>query len=341
MSLAAISGCGRAPMETALPFAVQPEGLVPGRMQSYASTCAGCPAGCGLLVGVRDGRPLKMEGMPEHPLSHGGLCAIGQALPLGLYDSHRLAHPLADGKEADWNTIDKQIIARLARAQDGDVVLVTSTVTSPTLQATIDLFLKSFKDGRHVTLDAVSSSAILDAHQQTHGTRVLPRFRFDRAKVIMSFGADFLGTWISPVEFTAAWRSRRVPSPDHPEMSYHVQLEGRMSLTGSNADRRYRLATQEYGAVLSRLASDISKRANLAPPRGSVPTTSPLTDSDLSDLGERLWNARGESLVVTVRTLPFNDWSITSTRCLTTTARQSIWRVPAVNDKATTPTWPR
>ena len=79
------------------PLPSQPEGLVPGRTQSYASTCAGCPAGCGLLVGVRDGRPLKMEGMPEHPLSRGGLCAIGQALPLGLYDSHRLAHPLADG----------------------------------------------------------------------------------------------------------------------------------------------------------------------------------------------------------------------------------------------------
>ena len=111
MSLVALSGCGRAPVETALPFAVQPEGVVPGRMQTYASTCAGCPAGCGLLVGVRDGRPLKMEGMPEHPLSSGGLCAVGQALPLGLYDSHRLTHPLADGKQTDWQSLDRAVVA--------------------------------------------------------------------------------------------------------------------------------------------------------------------------------------------------------------------------------------
>ncbi|MCP4512493.1 MAG: [Fe-S]-binding protein, partial [Fuerstiella sp.] len=92
-TLAALNGCSRPEAELALPLAEQPEGLIPGQMQSYASTCAGCPAACGLLVGVRDGRPLKMEGMPEHPLSKGGLCAIGQALPLGLYDSHRLQHP--------------------------------------------------------------------------------------------------------------------------------------------------------------------------------------------------------------------------------------------------------
>ena len=143
-------------------------------------------------------------------------------------------------QEADWEAIDAAITAKLSQdANQGAVVLVTSTVTSPTLQATIDSFLEPFQDGRHVTLDVPSSSAILDAHEQTHGMRVLPRFRFDRAKVVVSFGADFLGSWISPVEFTAAWRSKRVPESDHPEMSYHVQLEGRMSLTGSNADRRY------------------------------------------------------------------------------------------------------
>lgn len=144
--------------------------------------------------------------------------------------------------------------------KDGSVVFVTSTVTSPTLQATIDSFLKSANGGRHVTLDAVSSSAILDAHRQTHGVRVLPRYHFDQANVIVSFGADFLGTWISPVEFTAAWPTRRVPSSTSPEMSYHVQLEGHVSLTGTNADRRYRLAPDEYAAVLGWLANDLGKR---------------------------------------------------------------------------------
>ena len=97
ISLAAVGGCGRAPVETALPFPIQPVGAEPGNLRNYASTCQGCPAACGLLVGTRDGRPLKMEGLPEHPLSRGGLCAVGQALPLGLYDSHRLKQPLYRG----------------------------------------------------------------------------------------------------------------------------------------------------------------------------------------------------------------------------------------------------
>jgi molybdopterin-containing oxidoreductase family iron-sulfur binding subunit len=298
LSIAALSGCGRAPVETAHPLLQQPEGLVPGRSVQYASTCGGCSAGCGLLVKVRDGRPLKMEGMPEHPLSHGGLCAIGQALPLSLYDSQRLTEPLDHGKQSTWALIDERIKTELTQhGRRGIVVVVTSTVTSPTLQATIDTFLGDFEDGQHVVFDSISSSSILDAHSQTHGARILPHYCFDRAKVIISLGADFLGTWISPVEFTAGWRQGRVPSPDHPEMSYHVQLEGRMSLTGSNADKRLRVAPHEFAGVLSHLALELGTRAGLTLPVGSPPT-SPLAATVQTELAERLWQARGECLVV-------------------------------------------
>jgi hypothetical protein len=96
---------------------------------------------------------------------------------------------------------------------------VTPTVTSPTLNAEIDEFLKQFPDGRHITWDAVSCSAILDAHEKTHGERLLPHYRFDQAEVIVAFGADFLGTWISPVEFTAAWRKGRIPTEEQPSIT--------------------------------------------------------------------------------------------------------------------------
>ncbi len=299
LSLATLSGCGRAPEVTALPFVDQPEGMVPGRSQIYASTCAGCPAACGLLVGVRDGRPLKMEGMPEHPLSRGGLCAIGQAMPLGLYDSHRLKQPLADGKEASWEDVDEAIANQLSDIKEngGAVRVVTSTVTSPTLKASIDAFLKQYEDAKHITFDAISCSAILDAHETTHNARVLPHYRLDQADVIVAFGADFLGTWISPVEFTAAWQTRRAPTEEHPEMSYHAQFEGRMSLTGSNADRRYRLSPAEYGSVLSNLAAKLSKLAEKEPPTGSL-GESPINDHDIEELADRLWHARGTSVVL-------------------------------------------
>jgi len=299
LSLMALGGCSRTPVETALPFVVQPEGAIPGRSQTYASTCAGCPAGCGLLTKVRDGRPLKMEGMPEHPLSRGGLCAIGQALPLGLYDSHRLQHPLKQGEKTGWDEIDRAVIEQLGKIKQtgGGVRFVTSTVTSPTLKASIDSFLGQFQDARHVTFDSVSCSAIVEAHDQTHKRRILPRYWLDKARVIVSFGADFLGTWISPVEFTAAWRNGRVPSVDEPEMSYHVQLEGRMSLTGSNADKRYRLAPDEYGDVLNGLHNRLAERSGQSTAHDES-ATSPVSDADLDALADRLWEARGQSVVL-------------------------------------------
>lgn len=299
LGLVTLGGCGPAPTRVALPLVVQPEGMIPGRTRSYASTCGGCSAACGLLVAVRDGRPLKMEGMPEHPLSRGGLCATGQALPLGLYDSHRLRHPLQAGKPASWADVDRALMSRLeAIAGKGEAVrFVTSTVTSPTLQAMLDAFLSRFANARHVTWDALSCSAILDAHERTHSARVLPHYRLERARVIAAFGADFLGTWISPVEFTAAWSSRRRPTVEHAEMSYHAQFEGRMSLTGGNADKRYRLAPEDYGVVLSHLASQVSELSGQSPPPGSQ-GRSPLDESELAALAERLWAARGECLIL-------------------------------------------
>ncbi len=299
LSLAATQGCGRTPTQTALPFVESPEGVVPGRSITYASTCAGCAAGCGLLAVVRDGRPIKMEGMPEHPLSRGGLCAIGQALPLGLYDSHRLRHPLRQGKQTEWDDVDQAITQSLDKIESakGAVRFVTSTVTSPTLQASIDAFLARFSDARHITLDLLSSSAILDAHEQTHGSRVLPHYQLENAQVIVSFGADFLGTWISPVEFAAAWRTRRIPTAEHPEMSWHLQLEGGMSMTGSNADHRIRLAPDEYGVVLNHLYARLTKRSAESidlQPAGA----SPITERELQALVDRLWKTRGESVVL-------------------------------------------
>ncbi|NOY43297.1 MAG: 4Fe-4S dicluster domain-containing protein [Planctomycetes bacterium] len=299
ISLAALTGCGRAPVETALPFPIQPVGAIPGRFQDYASTCAGCPTACGLLVGTRDGRPLKMEGLPEHPLSRGGLCAVGQALPIGLYDSHRLTGPLSAGKSSEWASVDQEIIQAFSqiKEQKKAVRFVTPTITSPTLQANIDAFLAQFENAKHVVFDAISSSAILDAHEQTHGVRVLPHYLLDKAKVLISFGADFLGTWISPVEFTAAWSSRRAPTEEYPEMSYHVQIESRMSLTGSNADRRVTIAPNEQHLVLSRLAHEVASLAG-KPLENSPPLEGSLADTEIASLARKLWEARGESLVL-------------------------------------------
>ncbi len=296
---AALTGCNRAPIEKAIPLLVQPEFLTPGRAVYYASTCAGCAAGCGILVKNRDGRPIKLEGNPQHPLSHGGLCAVGQASVLGLYDSLRLRQPLIDGKKATWADVDTALIAQWKELQKSDrsVCILSSTVTSPTRRSVIDRFLRRFQNARQVIYDPLSSSAILDAHERTHGVRALPRYRFEQAEVIVALDADFLGTWISPVEFSTGYAAHRNLETEAPHLSYHVQVESRLSVTGSKADQRYTLPPSQMGPVLTQLAVRIAKAAGTVT-SWQAAAESPIASRELDEIANRLWESRGRSLVI-------------------------------------------
>jgi MoCo/4Fe-4S cofactor protein with predicted Tat translocation signal len=297
LGIAFATGCSRAPVQRAIPLLSQPEEMVPGRSFFYASTCAGCSAGCGLLAKVRDGRPIKLEGNPQHPVSRGGLCATGQASILGLYDSQRLQHPLKDGKKSSWADVDREIQTELAniRSDRGAVRFLSGTITSPTTRASIREFLAGFPDALHVVYDPLSNSALLDAHEQTHGVRVLPRFHFDKAEVIVSFDADFLGTWISPVEYTRDYRAGR--DLEAKNVSYHVQFEPRMSVTGSKADRRLAVAPGEMGLVLTHLAQRVARRVG-APLAPSELEHCSVDSAFLDELADRLCRARGRSLIL-------------------------------------------
>jgi Fe-S-cluster-containing dehydrogenase component len=297
-----VPGCYRAPVKEDIPLLYQPEGVVPGIPTFYASTCDACSASCGMLVKNHDGRPTKLEGNPEHSLSKGGLCAAGQASILALYDRLRPQNPRKEGKELSWDEIDRSILAELQdiRRRGGQVRVVSGTITSPTTNDTIQKFLATFgQNGRHVVYDAVSSSAILDAHLRTHGARLLPRYHFDGAGLIVAFDADFLGTWISPVEFTAAYRSKRVPVGGAASKSFHVQVESRLSLTGTKADERICVTPLEMQLVLRQVAADIGKRKGITlSGAAQAPSLSNELKAISSQLAERLWQSRGRSLVV-------------------------------------------
>ncbi len=295
----ALTGCTRAPVEKAIPYLVQPEAIIPGRATYYASTCGACSAGCGILAKNRDGRTIKLEGNPDHPISRGGLCAIGQASVLGLYDSNRLRNSLHKNAPSTWAESDSQIAARLdvIRSNKGAVRVLTGPITSPTARRAVDSFVKTFPDAQHITYDVLSSAAIVQAHERTHERRVLPRYRFDKAEVIVSFDADFLGTWISPVAFAMDWSAGRRADAAPDQFSYHAQFEGRVSVTGAKADRRVRVAPGEAGVVMSHLASRLAQRAGEAlDTTGLAPC--PIDSHVLDDVANRLWHARGKSLVV-------------------------------------------
>jgi molybdopterin-containing oxidoreductase family iron-sulfur binding subunit len=280
---AILAGCSR-PSPKIISNLQQPEGFVPGRSVHYASACTSCSAGCGTLVKVRDGRPIKLEGNTDHPLSLGGLCMVGQASLLGLYDSLRIKQPAIDGKPVEWAQMDEFVRGRLdqARRFSGAVRILTGTVHSPTESAWIHRFVESFPNARHVEYDALSSSAILDAHEQTHGARILPRYRFDKADVIVSIDTDFLGTWISPVEYTRGYSSSR--NPDQARYAWHVQVEPRMSVTGTKADERVVLAPAEMAGFVRALQQAVVSGRPIRP--------------EVDAIARRLRDARGRGLVV-------------------------------------------
>jgi len=293
-----LAACSRAPTRHAAPGSTQPEETVGGTSTWYATTCGGCSAGCGLLVRCRDGRPLKVEGNPEHPVSMGGVCAVGQAQLLSLYDSRRALHPMRAGAKASWKEIDAFVTAELGkvRAAGGAVRVLTATVTSPATHAAIERFLEAHPGGRHVAYDALSASAALGAHAQAFRTRALPRARLERATVLLGIDADFLGTWISPVEFTAGRRAGRTLAGTPPKLSWHAQVESALTLTGSNADRRVRLAPGRIGPFVAHLWARVAAKTSRTAAAPSGP--SPVEGAVLDELVRRLLDAKGSAVVL-------------------------------------------
>jgi len=299
------AGC-RASEEKVIPYLKQPVETTPGVATWYASTCAGCSAACGVLVKTRDGRPIKVEGNGEHPLTGGGLCAVAHAMVYELYDSARLNGPIAAGKPTDWRSVDAAITSALdgVRGRGGQVRILTPTIVGPTSREVIERFLSRFTDGRHIVYEPVSTSAIMRAQALSYGIGAMPRYRFADARMVVGFGADFLGSWISPVEYTRGYASIRDLRNGRRDLPRHIQFESRMSLTGANADERYTVSPTAQIDTMLLLARLVAVGSGL---RSAVPAS--LSSFEPSTLPAHLRRAvestatellshRGESLVV-------------------------------------------
>jgi molybdopterin-containing oxidoreductase family iron-sulfur binding subunit len=293
LGAAGIAGC-RAPTQRAGPLLTASSEMVPGVPNWYATTCGGCPSACSLLVKQRDGRPIKIEGNEASALFGGGTCATGQATVLSLYDGERLRGPTWRGEPISWKEVDERVAASLEAAHrlQRRIVLLSGTLVSPSTRAIVAQYAAKFPTFRHVAYDAVSYHAIRAATAASFGRAVIPHYSFSRARVIVALEADFLGTWLSPVEFARQYaNARRASVPG----STHVQIESGLSVTGSNADARIRVAPSELGAVAAALFARVARRAGWE----NVPeTVDPIDPSRLDALVEVLWQHRGESLVV-------------------------------------------
>jgi len=297
VSAVALAACQKTPVKYAIPYVVKPGNITPGNANYYASTCGGCNTGCGVMVKTREGRPIKVDGNEMSPISKGALCATGQASILSLYDINRLINPLVGGKdEKDWSKIDTDIIGKLnsIAASNAGIRIVTGTSNSPSFDRALGIFKTKYPTTEVVVYDAVSYSGILLANEQSFGKRVLPSYNFDKAEVIVSFGADFLGTWISPVEYTKQWVMNR--NPKDGKLSRHYQFESTLSLTGSNADIRVPMRESKEGLYLISLYNELSKLSGSA--QIPVAQNAELAGNAIKNAAKDLFAAKGKSLVI-------------------------------------------
>lgn len=292
MGAAALASC-EAPIKKSIPYLVKPEDVTPGVANWYASNFYDGYDFCDILVKTREGRPIKIEGNPASEITKGGTHARIQAAVLSLYDSARFKGPLLDKKDASWEDIDRTVTSKLASTASfgGAIRILSSTVISPSTQSLLAAFAAKYPTAKHITYDAVSYSALAKAYELSSGKRIIPSFYFNKAQVIVSFGADFLANWLSPVEFTAQYaETRRVEK----KMGKHYQIESVMSLTGSNADKRIAIKPSEQGKVVIALYNEIAARAGEAQVKGEKTAY----DTSVREIANALWSNKGSSLVV-------------------------------------------
>ncbi|MCC6252661.1 MAG: TAT-variant-translocated molybdopterin oxidoreductase [Bacteroidia bacterium] len=295
VTAASLAAC-ETPVRKTVPYLIKPEEITVGIANWYASTYDDGNDFCNILVKTREGRPIKIEGNKLSSFSGGGTNARVQASVLSLYDNERLQGPLKDGKATDWKQIDSDLIAKLeaANAAGNGIRILSSTITSPSLNALIAEFTAKYPTTKLVTYDAISYAGIRKANQKTFGAAVIPTYNFSNANVIVSFGADFLGNWVSPIQFARQYGKSRKLSKDKKEMSKHFQFESILSLSGANADVRVGVKPSQIGAGVVNLYNAIATKAGAATlSAGKVPF-----DKSIAKAADALWANQGKSIVI-------------------------------------------
>ena len=247
----ALTACA-VPPEHILPYVIPPEDEVPGVATWYATVCRECPAGCGTLVRTREGRAVKVEGNPAHPVNRGGLCIRGQASLQGLYNPDRIPAPqrrrttnAAAGQSVfdtiSWDeartTFVERILALRQAGRADHIAIVTPSLTGA-LNRLIESWSHAVGTQRRLRYEPFAYEPIRAANRLSFGRDAIPRYEFATPHVLISFGADFLETWLSNVGYARDFAEmRRVRNG---RKAWFIQIEPRLSMTAASAGREAR-----------------------------------------------------------------------------------------------------
>ena len=237
---APVVGCASKPVETLIPYVVQPEEITPGVATYYATVCQECPAGCGLVVRTREGRAVKVEGNPSHPINQGTLCARGQASLQGLYNPDRIRQPLYRNEAGEltplsWPEAEALLAERLQKIRaegQADKITFLAGQLSDSVYRLAAQWLETLGSSRLMTYEPFGFEALRQANQVCFQQASIPTYDLTKARFLLGLGTDFLETWHSPTRYARAFSRMRSTTA----VGTFVQVESRMSLTGANAD---------------------------------------------------------------------------------------------------------
>ncbi len=306
------AACVRRPVQKIIPYNKRPSEVIIGVPNYYASSFHDGREGFAVTIKTREGRPTHVEGNPTYPGNGRGLSVRGSSQVLSLYDPDRIRTPMINSQDPkkrgnklsiprDWESVDKKVGAQL---QKGGVAILTSDTTSPTFKALLSRF--SANTGAKVyNWTAVNQSEILKAAEICYGRKAVPKYRYDKAKVIVSIDGDFLGTHLNPTESSRLFALGRKPETG---MSHLVSFQSVNSLTSLNADDNFGIKpSQQLPLVLAMIhelcfvqkkAQAPSSLSQLTQAHSQVYKEFGMSDDVFKALVTELWKNQGQGLVV-------------------------------------------
>lgn len=298
---ATLTACSTENVERLLPYVTMPEEITPGVSTWYTTVCDGCAAQCGMWVRTREGRVVKVEGNPSHPVSRGALCSKGHATLQHLYNPDRYPGPMIrEGgalRTATWEEAEALLAERIQSAAGN--VLFLAAAMGPSMTRLVDEVVGAV-GGRRIQYDALSDAPLREATRMAFGVDAPPRYDIGGARFLISFGADFLESGSSPVEHGRGF-ARMSATDDHGSKGRFVYAGPRLSLTGLNADEWIPIRAGSEAALALGMASIIAGEGGAAAgPYASVlraydPTTAAeaagVSEDTIRELAERFAEA--------------------------------------------------
>ncbi|MEO8210129.1 MAG: 4Fe-4S dicluster domain-containing protein, partial [bacterium] len=264
-----------------------------GNPTYYASTCTGCSSACGILIKTIEGRPIKVDGNPDHPVSKGKICAIGQASVMSLYDPERLKNPYerpnrSGHNDVSWADVDNKIIGELksASSKGKKIAIITHTVNSPSRKKLLDEFKTAYPSAQIYSYELFNESPRNSAWEKCYGTKIFPLIQWDKAMVILALESDFLGSEGNKIENARLYTNNR-DAFNGKEFNRLYAVEGNTSVTGMNADYRMILRTDAIEEFVKCLLNEFLGKEKVSGFATDSAVTSKLSKYNLEEFAAK------------------------------------------------------